>query len=224
MSITCLALLFVADAVVRRDLGEDASDQLKTQLPAGGGLSKKDRGRANAAIRELKRWIADGCNDSMLTRSMSKYRSRVPAALQDPGLLQEATAALANVPAKLKERARQAHAANHEKRLKAEERLLQSAAPQSTGHASAKEAAGAFFKSDDFEVPVGQSAPSRYHSVSREGSSPENGSISYWKVEWAELDRDDCGGMTYDTVAVLETQPGTFVYAGKARVDKSGLA
>ena len=48
------------------------------------------------------------------------------------------------------------------------------------------------------------------------GTSEGDPRVSYVKVKWAELDRDDCGGMDDKTVAVMEVQPGKFSYAGKA--------
>ena len=47
------------------------------------------------------------------------------------------------------------------------------------------------------------------------GTSEADPRVSYVEVEYAELDRDDCGGMGGATVVVLQVQPGTFSSAGK---------
>ena len=151
----------------------------------------------------------------MLERSLKKYRARVPTKDQDERLLAAAEAAIKAAPAKF-EKAKAEKAKSEAEKLKTAQLEFEKAiVPDQAQHDTLAAAAMDFFgPRGHHETSPGQSYSSKGVG-STLGRSEGDPRVSYVKVKWAELDRDDCGGMGGATVVVLQVQPGKFSYAGK---------
>tara|TARA_B110001452_G_scaffold214765_1_gene185745 strand:- start:148 stop:843 length:696 start_codon:yes stop_codon:yes gene_type:complete len=188
-----------------------AQHELSTAQPQPAGA--KQSARAASATGELQRWISDGMHIIMLERSLKAYQARVPAIDQDARLLAEAAAAIKAVPVRLNEKVKAEAKAFEAARLEFEKAI----APAQKQYDTVTEAAMDFFGPGGHRQMCNDYHSSADESVARIiGKSAADPRIRYVEMQWAELDRDDCGGMTGDTAVVVEMQPGRFSYAGRA--------